>query len=332
MKHGRVVPFALNVTEEGRRYETRCAECGRMFAIGAPRWLPDKIVIRKFKQQGMEGRGFERKDVPRELVCADCIGGSSMQKNVLFDKLPRNPGEVWVRRMRTSGANTAIRFSLPPEFGDLIYTQGVALAVRLVRLGEGGVRFKFRIPAEGEIRPGGGSWQLDGDATRWLAVRLTNKATRPVFLVNENNLAQLIGTTLLGEELWRNIKIEWQRHSDKRYTTNGEPAIAYDCPNLGAAIGAAEAPTDTETVGPQTGEAEPQTEGEPEATPMEQPVVPVDRSTYTEFSVEDSMDQLQKNLENANLHILNLQDRGWRPEISVTKDGLVQVTISRTLS
>lgn len=73
MKHGRAdLPFRFVRGDGGAgEYQARC-ECGFVDAVGAPRWLPDKVVVEKFVAKGWTGRGHHSEGIPLKLVCSRC--------------------------------------------------------------------------------------------------------------------------------------------------------------------------------------------------------------------------------------------------------------------
>lgn len=272
-------------------------------------------------------------------------------ENVLFDNLPTE-STIGVRTVQPNPGTHAIRFALPTELGDLMRQHNLDVVARLVRLGNGYCRLKLKPKEKGEGRRGAPLLHLDGDATRWYAVRMQHRGnkdagpTHPQFVVAEGLVSELIKASV--GYLGTNIEVPANRHSRRDAKVGGQPCFSYDLPTLGYLIQRREpkrreAQT-AETEEEQTESAQAEEPEQPEAeAPTEQTGevpeesipkgVEVDEpADAKEFSVEGSLRHLKQTLEEANLHIVNLQEKGWTPEVHVDGDGLVRVRVSMQLS
>ena len=340
MKHGRDVPFRFEPSRRNRpaRYVGSCSSCVAEYSVGASKWLPDEVVIAKLEQQGMVGVGHGSKTSPRYLLCPSCAGvegdmsKASGEANVLFDTLPENPESLRVRMVRKSHKLEELRFALPLGFGDLIENRGLSLGVRLVAVNDGGIRIKIKQVEKGEITRGGSRGLVSDNATRWYLLRMAGGVRRPNILVTQNVI-----TALLGVELRSGLSVDQyiplRRVSGREYREEGKPAIVYACEGMREKLGVVQADKEEEqpasTAQTTPVESAPASAAQPESAAPEQGMTK--EEVASAFSVEDSMQVLHKTLENANLHIMNLQDKGWQPEVIVTEDGLIRLKLSKTL-
>ena len=351
MKHGRQMPFVH--TRDGT-YQGECAYCQKKFDIGAPRWLPDQVVLNKLEQKGLYGENRQGKDrIPKRFICAACRNqvaqtrGETMADDnepELGDLVPNNELDLVFRYTyanRSQGIDV-VHVLFPQRLGEAIkkideyYSsspQKVLIVTRFVLHEGDDIGVEFALRTKDRIKKG--KKMMQGHATPWIGLHLKSSALRPFVQLNPSIAKSLFRHPHhkgdLGDymTLGHPTELTAERTGEQRYTVRNFTHRL--CPALApvGGHGDAESQSQADATGELARQASQQWPIQSHAGPPEGD--PQAHSEATKPS-GDPFDALKSHVEGVNMNILTLQEQGWEVEAQVDEGGFIQMRVVRQIN